>query len=83
VDRDTNDKVMAGVCSGLGHYFDNHTTLVRVAFVVFTLLGGAGIPAYLVLWFAVDQGPARLHDGLRGRHRDRWPPQRETAQWLT
>lgn len=57
--RDSDDKMIAGVCSGLGHHFDIHTSLVRVAFVVFTLLGGAGILAYAVLWFAVDPGPAR------------------------
>lgn len=52
--RDTSDKMVAGVCSGLGRHFDIHTQLVRVAFVVFTLLGGAGVLAYLVLWFALD-----------------------------
>jgi phage shock protein PspC (stress-responsive transcriptional regulator) len=54
--------MVAGVCSGLGHYFDIHTTFVRVALAVFTLLGGAGIFAYLILWFAIDQGPARQTD---------------------
>ncbi len=62
LDRDTDDKMIAGVCSGLGRYFDIHTSLVRVAFVVFTLLGGAGVLAYAVLWFAVDRGPARETD---------------------
>ncbi len=56
--RDTDDTMIAGVCGGLGHYFDMHTTLVRVAFAVFTLLGGAGVLAYLVLWFALDPAPA-------------------------
>ncbi len=60
--RDNDDKMIAGVCSGLGRYFDIHTSLVRVAFVVFTLLGGAGVLAYAVLWFAVDRGPARETD---------------------
>ncbi len=56
--RDTDDKMVAGVCSGLGHYFDIHTTLVRVAFVVFTLFGGAAVLAYALLWFALDPAPA-------------------------
>lgn len=59
LDRNTDDKMIAGVCSGIGRYFDIHTSLVRVAFVVFTLLGGAGLLAYAVLWFAVDRGPGR------------------------
>jgi phage shock protein PspC (stress-responsive transcriptional regulator) len=77
--RDTNEKMIAGVCSGLGHYFDIHTTLVRVAFVVFTLLGGAGILAYLVLWFAVDQGPARQTDLERSRQKKARPFTREVT----
>ena len=59
--RDTIDKRVAGVCSGLAQYFDIHTTLVRVAFVVFTLLGGAGVLAYLVLWIALKPGPIGHH----------------------
>lgn len=68
--RDTDDKMIAGVCSGLGHYFDIHTSLVRVAFVVFTLLGGAGLLAYVVLWFAVERGPARQTHLARSRQNE-------------
>jgi phage shock protein PspC (stress-responsive transcriptional regulator) len=75
--RDSDDKMVAGVCSGLGHYFDIHTALVRVAFVVFTLLGGAGIFAYLILWFAIDQGPAPQTD-LERSHQ--YEPNPETQQ---
>lgn len=52
--RDPTDKMLGGVCSGLGHYFDVDTTLVRVAFVVLTLIGGGGILAYLILWVLLE-----------------------------
>ncbi len=42
--RDTDDSMVAGVCSGLGHYFDMDTTLVRVALVVITVLGVFVLP---------------------------------------
>lgn len=58
--RDTNDRMIAGVCSGLGHYFDIDTTLVRVVFVVFTLIGGGGILAYLLLAIILDPAPLPL-----------------------
>jgi phage shock protein C len=51
--RDTQDKRLAGVCSGLAEYFDVDVTLIRVAFVVAVLAGFSGILAYLILWVAV------------------------------
>lgn len=58
--RDTNDRMITGVCSGLGHYFDIDTTLVRIAFVVFTVLGGGGILAYLLLSIILEPKPLGL-----------------------
>ena len=55
--RDPDDKMIAGVCSGLGHYFDIDTTLVRVVLAALTLAGGGGLIAYLILWFVVDEAP--------------------------
>lgn len=49
--RDTNDKIIGGVCSGLAAYFGIHDTVwVRIAFALFTMLGGSGVLIYLVLW---------------------------------
>ena len=51
--RSANDKVIAGVCGGLASYFKIDPALVRLAFLVFALAGGASILLYLVLWVAV------------------------------
>ena len=48
--RDPSDKMIGGVCSGLGHYFDIDTVLVRIGFVVVALIGGGGVLAYALLW---------------------------------
>ena len=45
--RATDGRMLGGVCAGLADYFAVDVTLVRVAFAVFTFLGGAGVPAYL------------------------------------
>lgn len=55
--RDMTDAKIAGVCSGIGRYFDVDTTLVRVAFVALALSGGGGILAYAVLWYVLDEAP--------------------------
>ena len=53
--RSKTDKVIAGVCGGLGQYFDTDPVIVRLIFVVVTLLGGAGVLAYIVVWIIVPE----------------------------
>ena len=45
--RSRSDRTLAGVCGGLAAYFEIHPAIFRVAFVVLTLLGGAGLAIYL------------------------------------
>lgn len=54
--RSTTDKVIGGVCGGLAAYFRIDPVLVRLAFVVFALAGGASVLLYIVLWIAVPVG---------------------------
>ena len=56
--RNRNDKMIAGVCGGLGKYFAIDPTLVRLLFVLVVLLGGAGVLAYLILMIVVPEEPA-------------------------
>ncbi|MDJ0767169.1 MAG: PspC domain-containing protein [Ilumatobacter sp.] len=56
--RDTDDKKIGGVCSGLARYFDVDPVLVRVAFVAALVFGGGSLVAYLLLWWLVDPAPA-------------------------
>jgi phage shock protein PspC (stress-responsive transcriptional regulator) len=57
--RRTDQKVVAGVCAGLGEHFDIDPVLFRVAFVVLALLGGAGVLLYILLWILLppESGP--------------------------
>ncbi|WP_370616088.1 PspC domain-containing protein [Mumia qirimensis] len=49
--RTTGDKWVGGVCGGIARYFGIDPTLVRLAFVVLTVLGlGSMILVYLVAW---------------------------------
>lgn len=52
--RSSTDRMLGGVCGGLGKYLQIDTTLVRLFFIVFTLLGGIGPLAYVILWVVVD-----------------------------
>lgn len=55
--RSRHDRVLGGICGGLGDYFDVDPVIVRIAFVASIFLGGLGIFAYLALWVFVPAAP--------------------------
>ena len=46
-ERSSTDRVIGGVCGGLGRYFNIDSTLVRIGFVALALMGGAGFVVYV------------------------------------
>ena len=56
--RSGQNKWVAGVCGGLGEYFNIDATLMRVLWIILTLVSvGIGIIAYLLLWAFVPRDP--------------------------
>ncbi len=53
--RDTDHKVIGGVCSGLAAYFRIDPVVMRILFVVTACFWGGGILIYLILWFATPE----------------------------
>ncbi len=51
--RNADDKIIAGVCSGLANYFHIDPVIMRIIFVVLLFTGGSGFLVYLILWVAV------------------------------
>lgn len=51
--RSRRDRMIAGVCGGLADYFEMDPTWVRLAFLVFLLLGGSALLVYLIMWLIV------------------------------
>jgi phage shock protein C len=47
--RSETDRIIAGVCGGLGQYFGIDAVLVRLAFVLLVFAGGVGVPLYFIL----------------------------------
>jgi phage shock protein C len=56
--RRVDSRIIAGVCGGLADYFGIDPVLVRVAFVVITFAGGAGLLAYIILWIVMPPAAA-------------------------
>ena len=57
--RSTRDRVIAGVCGGLGEYFQVDSTLIRLLWVVLTVasMGVGGILAYILAWIIIPEKP--------------------------
>ena len=44
----SEDRKLLGVCGGIAEYFELDPTIVRLLLVLFCLLGGSGILAYII-----------------------------------
>ena len=46
--KSTTNKMLAGVCGGIGEYFNIDPTLVRLGFVALSFLAGGGLMVYII-----------------------------------
>ncbi len=53
--RDGENKALGGVASGVAAFFGIDTTIIRILFVVFSLVGGLGFLVYIILWVALPE----------------------------
>jgi phage shock protein C len=53
--RSSNDKIIAGVCGGLGEYFSVDSTLIRILFVALALANGFGVLLYIIMALVVPK----------------------------
>jgi len=51
--RSKENRIIAGVCGGLGEFFKIDPTVIRIIFILITLFGGSGGLLYLILWLIV------------------------------
>src|SRR6266536_2360774 len=60
--RRMDDRVLAGVASGLGTYFGVDPVVFRVGFVALTLIGGTGLLIYVLCWAILP--PVHYYGGV-------------------
>ena len=53
--RDPENKVLGGVCGGLGWYFNADPVLFRIVFIIIFLVFGSGLLVYLIMWLITPQ----------------------------
>lgn len=55
--RSQNNRMLAGVCGGLGEYLNLDPTVIRVVWALISLLGGTGLLLYLICIFIIPENP--------------------------
>ena len=72
--RSRDDRVLGGVCGGLGRYFDIDPVIFRIGFVALLFVGGASLLLYPAAWILLPEdgghrsiGESWLHHGAKGR----------------
>lgn len=55
--KSNSDKMIDGVCAGIAAYFGIDSTIVRLAWVAFAILGGSGVLAYIIAMIVIPREP--------------------------
>lgn len=55
--RSRNDKIIAGICGGIGKYLDIDPIIIRLIFIILLLTIGSGILIYLIAWILIPLEP--------------------------
>jgi phage shock protein PspC (stress-responsive transcriptional regulator) len=53
--RDPDNRIIGGVCSGMGAYWDIEPWIIRVVFLALAMAGGLGIIVYLILYIVLPE----------------------------
>ena len=72
--RSNKNKMLGGVCGGLGEYFAIDPTLVRLGFVALCILAGGGLLAYIIALIIMPEAPANHEPAASA------PPKNESTQ---
>ena len=67
--RSHANRVLGGVCGGLGHYFNIDPVLIRLVWLLLILFGGIGLVLYLIAWviIPVEKGSEAVEGGTGDR----------------
>lgn len=53
--RSRRNRMIAGVCGGIGEYFGIDPTVIRLLWVLFMFMGGSGILVYIICWIVIPE----------------------------
>ena len=66
--RSTTDRILGGVCGGIGVHLDVDPIIIRIIWIILTCISlGIGIIAYIVCWILIPEEPhVQIGDQVHG-----------------
>ncbi len=58
--RSRQNRMLGGICGGIGEYLNVDPTVVRLLWVLFTFVGASGLLAYLICLVIIPENPEQL-----------------------
>lgn len=58
--RSRQNRMLGGICGGIGEYLNVDPTVVRLLWVLFTFVGTSGLLAYLICLVIIPENPEQL-----------------------
>ncbi|MFO7815950.1 MAG: PspC domain-containing protein [Halanaerobiales bacterium] len=55
--RSRDNRVLGGVCGGIGEYFEIDPVIVRLIFLIMFFVGGVGFLGYIIAWIIIPERP--------------------------
>ena len=55
--KSRDNRMISGVCAGIAEYFNMDPTIIRLAWVLFSLLGGSGPLGYIIAAIVIPEYP--------------------------
>ena len=55
--RSAKNKIIAGICGGMGEFLNVDPTIIRIIWIILSLTYGSGILLYLILWLVIPKNP--------------------------
>ena len=60
--KDHSDKKLCGVCSGIANFFELDPTVIRLAWILFSALGGSGVLASIICAIVMPDEPGYIEE---------------------
>lgn len=51
----SRNRMLCGVCAGIGEYFNMDPTVIRLLWIIFSVVGGCGILAYIIAAIVIPE----------------------------
>lgn len=80
--RSKTNRVIFGVCGGLGEYFEIDPLIVRILFIILSLANGAGIIAYILLAIIVPEEGGRAKKNGDSESEEKAEESKDNGAWL-